>query len=162
MKDGAGYGHGLSPRVRGNPPSNHPEMNPHGSIPACAGKPLRSRGRFLMRGVYPRVCGETTFVDYLNDVAEGLSPRVRGNPVPPETAVFPSGSIPACAGKPTANRNASCNSWVYPRVCGETKATAGGKRSVQGLSPRVRGNLLHDLRKVRTNGSIPACAGKPP
>ena len=50
---------GLSPRARGNPiPALH-EFHAEGSIPACAGEPLRKRSEAPFRRVYPRVRGGT-------------------------------------------------------------------------------------------------------
>ena len=51
----------------------------------------------------------------------GLSPRVRGNLLPPMYAVNHAG--------------------VYPRVCGGTREKIHVRDDNQGLSPRVRGNL---------------------
>ena len=72
---------GLSPRVRGSPPSEGPPGRPTGSIPACAGEPLRSEPNPAERWVYPRVCGGAASI--LNRI-HAVSP----------------GSIPACAGEP--------------------------------------------------------------
>ncbi len=52
------------------------------------------------------------------------------------------GSIPACAGEPTAEIAKRGHSWVYPRVCGGTGAAGSDKCYLVGLSPRVRGNLV--------------------
>ena len=54
-------GRGLSPRVRGNLRPRCCWPAPAGSIPACAGEPLLGPCPFLLRGVYPRVCGGTCF-----------------------------------------------------------------------------------------------------
>ena len=96
--------------------------------------------------VYPRVCGGTAALAFLQREREGLSPRVRGNQYHP--APLPAqhhGSIPACAGEP---KDSSCYWTPTP-----------------GLSPRVRGNLVGRLggdAAVRdAAGSIPACAGEP-
>ena len=71
---------GLSPRVRGNLISGRSTISPTRSIPACAGEPPRiGDGAFSVQ-VYPRVCGGTTFSIEREGFAEGLSPRVRGNP----------------------------------------------------------------------------------
>ena len=44
---------------------------------------------------------------------------------------------------------------------GETKGR-GRRRSLgEGLSPHVRGNLRQDRAEVPSQGSIPACTGKP-
>ena len=91
---------GLSPRVRGNHvvPSDTPP--PIGSIPACAGEPAVPALAFLPNRVYPRVCGGTLTPANLNQVAVGLSPRVRGNRVVCRHRIARDGSIPACAGEP--------------------------------------------------------------
>ena len=72
---------GLSPRVRGNP--KHPEHcgREIGSIPACAGEPRIPRCWFCRWRVYPRVCGGTVRPPCPPRQGEGLSPRVRGNPI---------------------------------------------------------------------------------
>ena len=48
---------GLSPRVRGSPVGVETASPVEGSIPACAGEPLRNLTRPWLRWVYPRVCG---------------------------------------------------------------------------------------------------------
>ena len=73
---------GLSPRVRGNPGVALVLLLGVGSIPACAGEPLRRRVHTVKVRVYPRVCGGT-------EADDGGDPVV-------------SGSIPACAGEPYA------------------------------------------------------------
>ncbi len=50
---------------------------------------------------------------------------------------------------------------VYPRVCGGTRIIANNPPNVQGLSPRVRGNLGGCQVGDATGRSIPACAGEP-
>ena len=73
--------------------------------------------------------------------AEGLSPRVWGNPATHAAPPPPAGSIPACAGEPPPRCAVAAPSRVYPRVCGGTTS-----RSCSGSPYR---------------GSIPACAGEP-
>ena len=71
---------GLSPRVRGNHRVVVPWDCYPGSIPACAGEPPRPNRPPATGRVYPRVCGGTAGRQLLQDGAQGLSPRVRGNP----------------------------------------------------------------------------------
>ena len=101
---------GLSPRVRGN----HRELTRFkhtlGSIPACAGEPLRSSERSSSVRVYPRVCGGTIRADSSGIQPEGLSPRVRGNRPLCHHPLHPLRSIPACAGEPNALAPA-CRRW---------------------------------------------------
>ena len=72
---------------------------------------------------------------------EGLSPRVRGNPVKVLLQRHFGGSIPACAGEPAIKGWEDVDIWVYPRVCGGTHFVEQYSASLRGLSPRVRGNL---------------------
>ena len=51
---------------------------------------------------------------------KGLSPRVRGNPRSGVSGYIRAGSIPACAGEPTALTFTFTATGVYPRVCGGT------------------------------------------
>ena len=113
-------------------------------------------------GVYPRVCGGTTCTTPWRGARTGLSPRVRGNQRPQTRQVPLHGSIPACAGEPAADRFRSCVEAVYPRVCGGTGLISSSRIGQNGLSPRVRGNLIRSRWRSRKVGSIPACAGEPP
>ena len=152
---------GLSPRVRGNR-SDAGQRSPRSrSIPACAGKPLQAGAIGSLGKVYPRVCGETTTAQAKNWPNTGLSPRVRGNHRSHQLAGRDGGSIPACAGKPEEKKKRVYIARVYPRVCGETMPLRFASSSIQGLSPRVRGNHGPSSGTRSQQGSIPACAGKP-
>ena len=72
---------GLSPRVRGNRRRLADGFRIRGSIPASAGEPQESGYKPQSLRVYPRECGGTFFHVLIRDPAEGLSPRVRGNPL---------------------------------------------------------------------------------
>ena len=127
-----------------------------------AGEPAQSRIRQPSVMVYPRVCGGTFQLRNPPLVGSGLSPRVRGNPVIRQRLTVGPRSIPACAGEPRTSSSAASISRVYPRVCGGTKQPSLFSRAINGLSPRVRGNLGSDDDITLTLGSIPACAGEPP
>ena len=71
---------GLSPRVRGNPAVPVRQRSDRGSIPACAGEPPDPLVISAWDEVYPRVCGGTSSGGRAGGRAQGLSPRVRGNP----------------------------------------------------------------------------------
>ena len=131
---------GLSPRVRGNRVAAGALALGDGSIPACAGKPSTFPFGHTLHTVYPRVCGETIAAADAKSKSGGLSPRVRGNLWVCERVGASSGSIPACAGKPSMRSRRGSPSRVYPRVCGETEYEVKEGQSIQGLSPRVRGN----------------------
>ena len=132
---------GLSPRVRGNHFTTIQPCGCMGSIPACAGEPLPPLTQPKMIGVYPRVCGGTTYRVVSLLYQKGLSPRVRGN-----------------LGVIGPRRGAR---QVYPRVCGGTRIVTRHEPSSKGLSPRVRGNreIIGGLSVGQR--SIPACAGEP-
>ena len=152
---------GLSPRVRGNQFVGLAAGPLTGSIPACAGEPMfvalccddeevyprvcggtgPGLGSGARLAVYPRVCGGTRTKDRPPRHADGLSPRVRGNPS--LASISPSAST------------------VYPRVCGGTPPRPPLFCCPNGLSPRVRGNLFGESSLRRRLGSIPACAGEP-
>ena len=152
---------GPSPRVRG---SQRGSMHPSpslGSIPACAGKPARSRRPGCGSWVHPRVCGEASLDDVGLRAAMGPSPRVRGSLRPGARDRLADGSIPACAGKPSSRMARSVRSWVHPRVCGEACRARIILHHDHGPSPRVRGSQGAGDGRRRRDGSIPACAGKP-
>ena len=108
------------------------------------------------------MCGGTRRPAPASFAAQGLSPRVRGNPLSICPLANPLRSIPACAGEP---RGQLCNgvaAEVYPRVCGGTRLVLLPSSGGGGLSPRVRGNRLRLPPLPAAEGSIPACAGEPP
>ena len=70
-------------------------------------------------------------------------------------------SIPACAGEPGDAGAAMQSAQVYPRVCGGTFRPDSGPLVGNGLSPRVRGNLIREVGVNIRCRSIPACAGEP-
>ncbi len=152
---------GLSPRVRGNHPLGARTRLEQGSIPACAGEPPLALGAQHLPRVYPRVCGGTGKAWANSATTAGLSPRVRGNPVPIAKKELGNGSIPACAGEPRPGCRRCPRTGVYPRVCGGTAALIPEGMSIEGLSPRVRGNQGQEDPGAGGRGSIPACAGEP-
>ena len=111
---------GLSPRVRGNQIIGPGVWFSARSIPACAGEPTAAPAYPPAQEVYPRVCGGTSGSSGGDDYIDGLSPRVRGNPLGTIGAGSYRRSIPACAGEPGADFAPACPAWVYPRVCGGT------------------------------------------
>ena len=111
--------------------------------------------------VYPRACGGTRLRAIQVFVINGLSPRVRGNPITSDVRIRKRGSIPARAGEPPGCNGITLPSKVYPRACGGTKVHHGVEGVGQGLSPRVRGNQCGRLCPYYGAGSIPARAGEP-
>ena len=113
---------GLSPRVRGNPFRAGGGPGGKRSIPACAGEPPPPAREPGAGRVYPRVCGGTPAPRVDNLHTEGLSPRVRGNPIRRLKCPVLQRSIPACAGEPRTAASSGAGRRVYPRVCGGTRS----------------------------------------
>ena len=91
---------GPSPRVRGSPGRAVAPRAPHGSIPACAGKPAAPSPSPTPAWVHPRVCGEAIVWFSADQVlARGSIPRVRGSLRVSLGSDLGLGSIPACAGE---------------------------------------------------------------
>ena len=153
--------YGLSPRVRGNLPVRCRVEPRHRSIPACAGEPFSLFPFSHLLKVYPRVCGGTAAPKAARRWFDGLSPRVRGNPVRRWRCGSCGGSIPACAGEPFFELLCPARLPVYPRVCGGTPGRRSRMMVWGGLSPRVRGNPTPTPAPAWRSGSIPACAGEP-
>ena len=94
-------------------------------------------------------------------MADGLSPRGRGNLRRPRACPSPSGSIPAWAGEPPLNTIPIVPESVYPRVGGGTFHRRKLVPASAGLSPRGRGNHVVAQDSAVDRGSIPAWAGEP-
>ena len=86
---------------------------------------------------------------------------MRGNPDNPVLRVRDAGSIPAPAGEPVRRPHLETVLRVYPSACGGTSTSNALASFVNGLSPRLRGNLLFRSRGQWECGSIPAPAGEP-
>ena len=139
---------GLSPRARGNHPGRASISPSAGTIPACAGEPQPVPASFFPLRDYPRVRGGTLSGDGLGADVAGLSPRARGNRRRADDLVQRSGTIPACAGEPSAQQCNRVKWWDYPRVRGGTLAALAKSARKKGLSPRARGNRRCRLRRL--------------
>ena len=108
------------------------------------------------------MCGEAEVVKSNPYMPTGPSPRVRGSPGGNPVGLVAGGSIPACAGKPDSLLAENVREKVHPRVCGEAARGGSAQGCGAGPSPRVRGSRADVGPRERPEGSIPACAGKPP
>ena len=131
---------GLSPRMRGNLRRGDRVGESLGSIPAHAGEPRAPASAKRRPRVYPRACGGTLNRLPRLHFGVGLSPRMRGNPLPRFSSLIGFGSIPAHAGEPPAYSRCGYSPRVYPRACGGTGEQFGRRSLRWGLSPRMRGN----------------------
>ena len=105
--------------------------------------------------------GETIQLDREGEIEWGLSPHARGN----QFVGFPigvrHGTIPACTGKPHSPPPPHDTPRDYPRMHGETFGLSRLISTAMGLSPHARGNRKMSRNTRSTNGTIPACTGKP-
>ena len=131
------------------------------SIPAWAGEPVPAYPCDTPVAVYPRVGGGTITRCIARNAGTGLSPRGRGNQASAAVSMPLAGSIPAWAGEPVTWRRLALTARVYPRVGGGTRGLICQVMTLEGLSPRGRGN--RNVRGIDTEiwGSIPAWAGEP-
>ena len=152
---------GLSPRVRGILLDGGHSPGGKGSIPACTGNPRPPPLVRWVSKVYPRVYGESSDGERRENIADGLSPRVRGIRCSFQLRLRDRRSIPACTGNPLAQQVVGVAKQVYPRVYGESDTQIMGTRGMSGLSPRVRGIRIAVSSPRSCAGSIPACTGNP-
>ena len=180
---------GLSPRVRGSL-STCPTLMPRRVYPRVCGGARLAGDRLAEMGSIPACAGEP--VKRSDDPPSlGSIPACAGEPIGYRVTVPRTGSIPACAGEPTIVAYlARITQRVYPRVCGGaglrdriehlvglSPRVRGSQRAlscmpVEGLSPRVRGSQPDGPRWVyprecggarsscHAYGSIPASAGE--
>ena len=152
---------GLSPRIRGNQMGEAHGREAGGSIPAHTGEPARGRPTDVLDRVYPRAYGGTQAPHSVWRPATGLSPRIRGNLDLDDLRRAHDRSIPAHTGEPENKRFTSNPAGVYPRAYGGTAALTADRADIQGLSPRIRGNLFGRNWHLRIAWSIPAHTGEP-
>ena len=155
---------GRSPRARGSPDAHVRRLFKKGSIPACAGEPRTTwvfRWRF---GVDPRVRGGAGSRRRCPRGHRGRSPRARGSHLGGLECRLVVGSIPACAGEPTARSSTIRGLRVDPRVRGGACCAVHKISSPNGRSPRARGSPLllqgisivpHEIVKERVAGRGP-------
>ena len=111
--------------------------------------------------VYPRERGGTNRRRAGKMHKHGLSPRTRGNLENGMEEYAKYGSIPANAGEPLPEAPVKALFRVYPRERGGTRPVHVHEGAHKGLSPRTRGNPVHDPRMEPQRRSIPANAGEP-
>ena len=130
------------------------------SIPALAGERPQSASHGKHLWVYPRACGGTGTCRAILTSFSGLSPRLRGNVRASKCQNVGYGSIPALAGERRTGGRVRHVDGVYPRACGGTYDFDDAAQVSWGLSPRLRGNVVHHMFTHGRVGSIPALAGE--
>ena len=152
---------GLSPRVRGSPPTTVLAGERLGPIPAGAGEPWSRACASAAFRAYPRGCGGAMQGRIDDYYGMGLSPRVRGSPAAECRPWRDAGPIPAGAGEPRFGLTMTWDAGAYPRGCGGAGAQPISRRAFGGLSPRVRGSRWARSIAATGAGPIPAGAGEP-
>ena len=160
LEDCADLLDGSSPRVRGKLVGDLVEPDAQGLIPARAGKTTPPTREPRPPRAHPRACGENVFAVDVGRAPGGSSPRVRGKLLQLGAQDCAHGLIPARAGKTSCGPPAARTARAHPRACGENPQFVGSTGRTTGSSPRVRGKLLEDRRRLGRHGLIPARAGK--
>ncbi len=131
---------GPSPRTRGSPESARWATGSGRSIPANAGEPRDRRCLRRQRPVHPRERGGARHASDSMTRRRGPSPRTRGSRMTPAFWAIRTGSIPANAGEPTAERQSLSPAAVHPRERGGAAWNNAHPASDAGPSPRTRGS----------------------
>ena len=151
---------GSSPRMRGKRGRRCQEDSRARLIPAHAGKTPWCRPIDPSFGAHPRACGENLVCTDCAVSCAGSSPRMRGKPFPLDFCGKTQGLIPAHAGKTSINVGLARQVWAHPRACGENLVCTDCAVSCAGSSPRMRGKPFPLDFCGKTQGLIPAHAGK--
>ena len=109
-------------------------------VRVCGGTAKVAPHAPVPEGLSPRLRGNRWRTSIMR-LPAGLSPRLRGNPPTPASRRANLRSIPAPAGEPDTSEKRHSHSGVYPRACGGTFDLDVATPFVDGLSPRLRGNL---------------------
>ena len=139
---GIGLSRGPSPRTRGNRFKRRGMVYYVRSIPAHAGKSLRTAIPAVSEWVHPRARGEIVSEPIPGGGSRGPSPRTRGNPVHLASLAIGVRSIPAHAGKSQPPQHGPPIYEVHPRARGEIVYHPRLGAVEPGPSPRTRGNPL--------------------
>ena len=151
---------GSSPLTRGKHCASPCTRQPHGLIPAHAGKTLGSRQDKAANKAHPRSRGENSLGLPPAWRGGGSSPLTRGKPhrVPGQRGER--GLIPAHAGKTSSPRPNRSRGAAHPRSRGENSPTGKLIGLATGSSPLTRGKHAGDRGRARRDRLIPAHAGK--
>ena len=130
---------GSSPLTRGKRGGALKVCDPHGLIPAHAGKTLFDVSTGKQRRAHPRSRGENTRRSALQSVAGGSSPLTRGKRRMGHANRRLAGLIPAHAGKTSRSSCRWCSTGAHPRSRGENRPGCPPRWTRQGSSPLTRG-----------------------
>ena len=156
---GSGVG-GSSPRGRGKHCLS-PSLSCRGRIiPARAGKTGLAPATQADGGDHPRAGGENCLLGCGEGPGPGSSPRGRGKLSSSFRLVRCGRIIPARAGKTPPSWRSRPSARDHPRAGGENDTTRRVSAGTSGSSPRGRGKPAQTTTARRSQGIIPARAGK--
>ena len=159
-------------RGSGPPPRAHPRSRGEnrrgfvdrtglwGLIPAHAGKTATRAKAPRRSAAHPRSRGENVRPAARGVAYDGSSPLTRGKPTPGIRRGVRTRLIPAHAGKTYDDARLPHECGAHPRSRGENSETAGSSSPGPGSSPLTRGKRYPRRNRRRTQGLIPAHAGK--
>ena len=157
----SGLPSGAHPRSRGEnlqilvTPLLHP-----GSSPLTRGKRRADNAPALINGLIPAHAGKTPPASPSRSIMRA-HPRSRGENVGGDPQELPNlGSSPLTRGKPRPRHPEHVPGVAHPRSRGENAAWLDDLGVPPGSSPLTRGKPVDQQAARRTNGLIPAHAGK--
>ena len=151
---------GSSPLTRGKPADRALSGKWSGLIPAHAGKTTSARTCGSGRRAHPRSRGENLPEAVRIVGQEGSSPLTRGKRWGRGCRLRGRGLIPAHAGKTGRAVTSSSPATAHPRSRGENNCALWATRTTTGSSPLTRGKPWRKVTPDKTDGLIPAHAGK--
>ncbi len=149
------------PRSRGeNAPTRSASWCAPGSSPLTRGKPRRGERPRARQGLIPAHAGKTPPRTGATRPTRA-HPRSRGENVGGDPQELPNlGSSPLTRGKPRPRHPEHVPGVAHPRSRGENAAWLDDLGVPPGSSPLTRGKPVDQQAARRTNGLIPAHAGK--
>ena len=151
---------GSSPLTRGKPSPRREVVDPGRLIPAHAGKTSRRTAASSTSWAHPRSRGENSHAAWRAGTTLGSSPLTRGKQSFQVVIIFPSGLIPAHAGKTESAAGRDRPRSAHPRSRGENRPHASHSAAIAGSSPLTRGKPLSRVSRTARTRLIPAHAGK--
>ena len=128
-------------------------------IPARAGPTRHADHMVSTLADHPRSCGANSARAIYMLVVSGSSPLVRGQQGSTRVIERQHRIIPARAGPTALSVAARKFSADHPRSCGANDDRAGGRSTIIGSSPLVRGQQTDSIRDSYDKRIIPARAG---
>ena len=151
---------GSSPRIRGELWGHNGRRMSTGIIPANTGRIFVVDVFYCITRDHPREYGENLEATHKQQLAQGSSPRIRGEFTYVFGKFLSSRIIPANTGRINPRRRRYASYGDHPREYGENLCALTRRSLRLGSSPRIRGELLCALIRVRKPGIIPANTGR--